>query len=89
MTHFYQTGPTTITKDIADTLVQDFAESRNSVEALLVHCTRGRNRSPAVAIELNEIFGLGHNSEELKDKFNESNWEVYKTILESGQRNQF
>ena len=85
---FYQAGPVTITENIANALVRDFAESKNGVEALLVHCSRGKNRSPAVAIALNEIFNLGHNSEELKSRFNESNWAVYKAILEAGQRHQ-
>ncbi len=82
-------GPVTITEDIANAIVIDFAESRNGVEALLVHCTRGRNRSPAVAIALNEIFSLGHDSKELKARFNESNWAVYKAILKTGQRHKF
>jgi len=82
---FYQTGPVSISPGLAYILVKDFAENKNWIESLLVHCSRGKNRSPAVTIALNDIFGLGCNSEELKDKFKEFNPAVYKAILEAGQ----
>lgn len=72
---------------IADLIVKDFAEYREKVEALLVHCSRGKNRSPAVAIALNELFGLGYDTEKLKIKFPESNWYFYGKLIEAGKQN--
>ena len=80
----FQAGQTIITSEIARSIVSDFAEHKNSIEALAVHCYFGKNRSPAVAISLNEIFGLGANSKELKQKFNEYNRYVYDTLMEAG-----
>ena len=85
----FQAGPVTITEDIADSIVRDFAKHKDNVEALLVHCTRGRNRSPAVAIALNEVFSLGDNSNELKKEFHAYNKHVYKLVFEAGQRYHF
>jgi predicted protein tyrosine phosphatase len=84
--HFFQAGPVSITTEIADALLMDFAEHKKGVEALLVHCSRGKNRAPAVAIALNEIFGLGYDQKELKNRFRALNTEVYSTISEAGQR---
>src|SRR3989344_8057151 len=50
---------------LAEKVISDFQEKGRDCESLLVHCARGLNRSPAIAIALNEIFKLGHNSEEL------------------------
>ncbi len=83
----YHSGPMTITNDIADIIVKDFADHRSWIESLIVHCTKGKNRSPAVAIALNEIFELGHDSSELKRIYKEANGDVYRAILAAGQRN--
>ncbi len=82
----FQAGPVTITNALADTIVGDFAENKAQTEALLVHCTQGQNRSPAVVIALNEIFTLGQNSEELCDRFKRYNRAVYRAIMEAGER---
>lgn len=82
----FRAGPVSMTPNLADRLVKDFVDHRSQVQALLVHCTHGKNRAPAVAIALNEIFGLGHNTSELKTKFPESNWEIYRTILAAGRK---
>lgn len=54
----FQAGPISITDDIAREMVIDFAKYRDQVSALLVQCDRGINRSPAVAVALNDVFGL-------------------------------
>jgi len=66
---------------LAQKILDDFKQQGLGKETLLVHCMQGENRSPAVAIALNEIYSLGHDTEELKKKFPEANWHVYKTLL--------
>lgn len=82
----FQAGPVSITPNLADKLVRDFAEYISQVKALLVHCSGGKNRAPAVAIALNETFELGANTKELKRKFPDANWEVYEMVLQAGRR---
>jgi len=53
-------------EDMAKGVIRDFEIGRKECECLLVHCILGRNRSPAVAIALNEIFDLGHDGSLLK-----------------------
>ena len=79
-------GPVDITEEIADLLIRDFATQKDRTEALMVHCSRGKNRAPAVAIALNEVFDLGHDTLKLKAKHNGYNKLVYKFILRAGQR---
>ena len=67
-------------EDIAGRVLQDFEIHRDGCESLLVHCSKGENRSPAVAIALNEIFGLGQDSAALKEQYPDSNWFVYKIL---------
>lgn len=71
---------------MAESIVRNFAEYKDAVDALLVHCILGKNRSPAVAIALNEIFELGHDRDKLKEKYSKFNWHVYEKLLESAQR---
>ena len=71
-------------EDIASRIIDDFMKRKDISEALLVHCSRGKNRSPAVAMALNEIFCLGHDTEELKKQYPDANWYVYETMLRKG-----
>lgn len=79
-------GRIMITEDIAETVLRDFVNAKDSVDALLVHCTRGINRSPAVGIALNEIFGLGHDTDALKEKYPEATWYAYGMLKEVAGR---
>ncbi|MBW2994805.1 hypothetical protein KY312_00485 [Candidatus Woesearchaeota archaeon] len=83
---YYEAGPVYIDEKIAKQIIDDFANNRYGIECLLVHCSLGRNRSPAVAVALNEIFELGNNTEELKQKYNRFNKYVYKIIKESAKK---
>jgi len=76
----------TITERIAESILSDFKEKGLDKTNLLVHCSRGRNRSPAVGIALNKIFGLGHDTEELKKRYSETNWYVYEMLLRVAKR---
>lgn len=82
----FQVGPLSITPEIAEHIVLDFAKYRDRVSALLVHCSRGRNRSPSVAIALSEIFQLGNDTETLKRNFPHANREVYRAIMQAGEK---
>lgn len=71
---------------IAMKILDDFRRQSSGCKSLLVHCSRGRNRSPAVAIALNDIFGLGHDSDLLMKKYPDSNWYVYDKLIEAGRK---
>lgn len=77
-------GPVSITPEIAESIVLDFAQYRDRVSALLVHCSKGINRSPAVAIALSETFELENDTESLKKIFTQRNQEVYRAITRAG-----
>lgn len=82
---YIKVGDVTITPEIADDIVTDFAEYKDQVESLLVHCSRGKNRSPSVAFALSEIFNLGHDTERLKKEYFFHNKLVYEKVLEAGK----
>ncbi len=81
-------GATSVTfnEDIAGRILSDFANEGRTREVLLVHCSRGINRSPAVGIALNEIFTLGQDTDRLKEYYPESNWYVYETLIETARK---
>lgn len=81
-----RSGPIDLTPQMALELVRDFAQHRDTVQALLVHCTLGKNRAPAVGIALNKIFALGKKHEELEKRFAEYNRLVYREILYAGKK---
>jgi len=76
-------GGIMIDEDIARSIIEDFRNGREGCSDLLVHCTRGEDRSPAVAIALNEIFDLGENTEELKDKHRVYTRWIYRVMMET------
>lgn len=69
----------------AKKIIENFKNKKDITDTLLVHCSRGINRSPAVGIALNELFNLGHDTEKLKDKYPQSTWHVYRTLIKVGQ----
>ena len=71
---------------MADSLVGDFAGELSNIEALMVSCTLGKNRSPAVAMALNDVFSLGHDTGSLRQIYSNYNNDVYQSILEAGER---
>jgi predicted protein tyrosine phosphatase len=81
-----ENGPVWITDDIASRIIDDFSEHVSAVDCLLVHCIRGKNRSPAVAMALNEVFKLGHDDEELKKRYPEFNRYAYGKIIEAAKK---
>lgn len=69
--------------ELAQKILVDFDKLRGSCIDLLVHCTLGGGRSPAVALALNDIFNLGYNSEEIKKKYQAYNPFVYRLLMEN------
>ena len=67
---------------IAKQLLQDFYTNYKNADELLVHCTMGACRSPAVAIALNEMFKLGEDTEKMKNSY-PYNKHVYRLLIES------
>lgn len=76
----------TFTSDLASRVIEDFKEKGLDHHTLLVHCHLGKNRSPAVGIALNEIFHLGHDTEELKKTYREANWFIYNLLIETARK---
>lgn len=76
-------GPKWLDDFTAERMLLDFEKHRRETEHLLVHCNVGRNRSPGTAIAFNEIFQLGRNSQELREKYPEANNYVYNKLKEA------
>ncbi len=72
--------PLGITPEIASQIVSDFQNFRYDSQTLLVHCIRGKNRSPAVALALNERFNLGNDSQQIKIQYPEYSQNVYELL---------
>ena len=75
-----------LTEEEAETIVRDFQKDGLDKPHLIVHCTEGKNRAPAVALALNELFRLGRNFEEIRARYGELNQYVYRTVLQAGKR---
>ncbi len=71
---------------LAEKMLRDFVIGRKGCEDLLVHCSLGKNRSPAVAIAFNDIFSLGENGFALSRLYDRSNWFVYNTLMKEAKR---
>jgi hypothetical protein len=54
-------------ENMAKKILNDFEKVKNKIENIVIHCTYGRNRSPAVGMALNDIYGWGIKG--LEEKF--------------------
>ena len=72
-----------LNEDLAKKMLNDFERSKNGCLDLIIHCTLGGSRSPAVAIALNEIFALGYDTDKLKEKHSIYNKFVYRLLKEA------
>lgn len=69
-------------ENIAKKILRDFEGVQGDVETVVVHCWRGKNRSPAIGIAMNEIYGWGIPG--LKEKFPGHRRFVYDKMMEVG-----
>ncbi len=70
-------------KSDAIKIINDFDNLSKGAEAVLIHCKKGQNRSPAVGIALNEIFNFG--VEGLKEQYPYYRRYIYSTMLDAGK----
>lgn len=75
-----ESGAAWIDENIAQMILDDFSQHRERIETLLVHCSGGKNRAPAVALALNESFNLGHDSKQLQQQYPEFNRHTHETL---------
>lgn len=71
---------------MAEMMLRDFQEHKGCCKSLLVHCSRGRNRSPAVGMAFNEIFGFGYDPDKLKGRYPDANMHVYNVLKEAAKK---
>jgi hypothetical protein len=76
---------TPLSVEKAGKILTDFQEHISEIEALLVVCTYGKNRSPSVAIALNDIFELGHDSEAMRQDYPGFRPFIYNTMLRAAK----
>ena len=74
-----------IDEKIAGKMLIDFRDGREGCLAFLVHCSRGQNRSPAVAIAFNEIFNLGQDGKVMREIYKARNVYVYEMLIETAK----
>ena len=66
-------------KETAENILS-YYDGLEGVENFVVHCNRGENRSPAVGIAMNEIYGWGIKG--LKKKFPNYRRFIYQTLVD-------
>jgi len=64
----------------AKKILSDFDKFKNEVDTIVVHCIRGKNRSPAIGIAMNEIYGW--EIEGLKKKFPNYRRFIYEIMID-------
>lgn len=70
---------------IARNIIQDFSNNKEGCLELMVHCTLGGNRSPAVAMALNDIFNLSYDTEKMKQHYLCHNRFIYRLMMEESK----
>jgi len=73
-------------ESIAQLMINDFVAEWMSCDALVIHCLSGKNRSPAAAIALNELFGLGQDTAALQAQYPRFDLDVYNILKTVGER---
>lgn len=75
-----------ITPDISKNIIYDFEKNKNNYTGLLISCKYGAGRSPAVAMALNEVFNLGHDTFLMSKEFPQFNNYVFQQISRVGTK---
>ena len=71
---------TLFAKEDAIELLKDYDSFGKDAKTIMIHCDRGKNRSPAVGIAMNEIYGWGIKG--LKEKHPAFRRYIYQTLLD-------
>ena len=82
---FLQENKRLFDEDIAMKIMADF-EDGQEFKDLLVHCSAGISRSPAIAIAMNDIYGLGEDPLKMRTKYNKHNTFVYRIMMETAEK---
>lgn len=80
--------------NLAETLLRQVQQYQGQFEQLVIHCNAGMNRSPAVAMALDEIFGWGSHYlgprkkviQTYKDAQTTGNDFIYRLLWEAAER---
>ena len=67
---------------MAQQVLDDFDSVKTDLETLVVHCSRGKNRSPAIATGLAQACGLADHIA-LVRRHPMMNYDIYKTLVEA------
>lgn len=70
---------------IARKIITDFEAYRKRAKFLLIHCTQGNSRSPAVGSALNDVFRLGHDPLELVSGYMPNHY-VYGILIQTAEK---
>ncbi len=71
-------------ENMAKKILDDFEEVKNKVDNIMIHCMAGKNRSPAVGIAMNNIYGWGIKG--LEEKFPLYRKYVYDVMMKEGRK---
>ena len=74
---------------IAEQILRDFEQHKEGKLELLVHCLLGVERSPAVAIALNEVFALGGDGRALRERYLDHNTYICRTLIATARLHGF
>jgi len=66
-------------ENLAKKILDDFEEVKSGVENIMIHCVHGANRSPAVGMAMNDIYGW--EIEGLEKKFPKYRKYVYEVMV--------
>jgi len=80
-------NPQIFHKNLALKIISEFDtwKRHESFEELVVHCYVGAGRSPAIAMALNEIFQLGHQTKDLINLYPEYNEYIFDVMVQVGK----
>ena len=68
----------------AERILNDYEIYGKEAETIMVHCNKGRSRSPAIARAMNDIYGWGIKG--LEEKFPESRRFVYEIMMDVSRK---
>lgn len=83
---FIPQGSKLFDEETAKRILLHFRDHYQTADSIVINCVQGKNRSPALAIGLNEIYSLGQDKDYLNAKYAEANWYIYKILIETASK---